>query len=57
METSRLKNIIILILALTNLCLLGLLTMRFTTGYAAGMRRGSRWCSCSRRRACLWTAT
>ena len=35
METSRLKNIIILILALTNLCLLGLLTMRFTTGYAA----------------------
>lgn len=35
METSRLKNIIILILALTNLCLLGLLTMRFTTGYTA----------------------
>ena len=35
METSRLKNIIILILALKNLCLLGLLTMRFTTGYAA----------------------
>ena len=35
METSRLKNIIILILVLTNLSLLGLLGMRLTTGYTA----------------------
>ncbi len=35
MESFRLKNIIILILALMNLCLLGLLGVRLTTGYAA----------------------
>lgn len=35
MESSRLKNIIILILVLTNLCLLGLLAVRLTTGYSA----------------------
>ena len=35
MESSRLKNIIILILALTNLCLLGLLATRLITGSAA----------------------
>ena len=32
MESFRLKNIIILILALMNLCLLGLLVIRATTG-------------------------
>ena len=35
MESFRLKNIIILILALMNLCLLGLLGVRLTTGYSA----------------------
>ena len=35
MESYRLKNIIILILALTNLCLLGLLTLRLVTGFAS----------------------
>ena len=35
MESSRLKNIIILILALVNLCLLGLLVTRIITGRAA----------------------
>ena len=35
MESSRLKNIVILILALMNLCLLGLLITRITTGRAA----------------------
>ncbi len=35
METSRLKNIVILILALTNLSLLGLLALRLTIGYAS----------------------
>ena len=35
MESFRLKNIIILILALMNLCLLGLLGMRLSTGLSA----------------------
>ena len=35
MESFRRKNIIILILALMNLCLLGLLGVRLTTGYSA----------------------
>ena len=35
MASYRLKNIIILILALTNLCLLGLLALRVTTGYSS----------------------
>ena len=35
MASYRLKNIIILILALTNLCLLGLLAVRMGTGYSS----------------------
>ena len=35
MESSRLKNIVILILALLNLCLLGLLTMRKAVEYSS----------------------
>ena len=35
MESFRLKNIIILILALTNLCLLGLLATRVITAASA----------------------
>ena len=35
MESFRLKNIVILILVLMNLCLLGLLGLRVTTGLSA----------------------
>ena len=41
MESRRLKNIIILILALLNLCLLGSLAIRINAEHASGTVGGS----------------
>lgn len=54
MESFRLKNIIILILALMNLCLLGLLGVRLTTGYSAQAEARQQMVQLFARRVSLW---